>query len=71
MSDILQGLLEHLHSILQKNIQGRGIEASRIVRDVVTHCLDSVTASEIGEIILFHSVMLALQGEVLELEHQD
>ena len=49
MSDILQELLEHLHSILQQNIQGRGIEASRIVQDVVTHCLDSVTASEIGE----------------------
>ena len=49
MSDSLQELLEKLNGVSKKTFSGREIEASNLVRDIVSTCQDFVTASEIGK----------------------
>ena len=49
MTDILRSSLERLQAILGTTFNGRGVEASNVVQDVVAFCLDTVTESEIGE----------------------
>lgn len=49
MSEPLQGSLENLHEVIRKTFNGRGIEASNIVKDIVSSCQDLVTLSDIGK----------------------
>ena len=49
MCDSLQGLLEELHEVKRKTHNGRGIEASNLVKDVTSQCQELVTASDLGK----------------------
>ena len=56
MSDSLTSFLSQLHSLLSSDALHRGVDASNIVVDLASFCLENVSDREQGKVANFKAV---------------